>query len=60
MIYQRARKIVGALMQVITYNEFLPALLGTNAIPPYAGYDDSEDAGVRTLIDIKFPTSSWM
>jgi hypothetical protein len=37
-IYQEARRIVGALMQVITYNDFLPALLGPNALRPYLGY----------------------
>ncbi|MEL7499415.1 MAG: peroxidase family protein [Planctomycetota bacterium] len=38
-IYVRARKHVGALMQVITYQEFLPAVMGPNAIRSYRGYD---------------------
>ncbi|MEC9373230.1 MAG: peroxidase family protein, partial [Planctomycetota bacterium] len=42
-IYQRARKIVGALNQIITYQEFLPTLIGDNAIPAYAGYNPSVD-----------------
>lgn len=37
-IYQEARRFVGALMQVITYNEFLPALLGPGALSDYRGY----------------------
>ena len=38
-IYVRAKKRVGAVIQVITYNEFLPALLGKNALRPYRGYN---------------------
>ncbi len=54
-IYQKARKRVGALIQVITYNEFLPALLGTNALAPYQGYNPSVDPG----IDQVFSTAAF-
>lgn len=40
-IYQEARRVVGAMMQVITYNEFLPALLGPGALSDYRGYRTS-------------------
>lgn len=48
-IYQKARRIVGALMQVITYEEFLPAILGENSISEYNGYNDAVDAGINNL-----------
>lgn len=38
-IYQMARKITSAEMSAITYNEFLPALLGGSAMPAYSGYN---------------------
>lgn len=47
-VYQAARKIVGAQMQTVTYNEFLPALLGDSAMPAYAGYNSSTDASIAT------------
>lgn len=45
-IYERARAIVGAQMQVITYEEFLPALVGRDALTPYRGYDPEMDASI--------------
>ena len=40
-IYERTRRLVIAKIQVITYDEWLPALVGPGAIPAYSGYDDS-------------------
>ena len=45
-IYQQARGIVGAEIQAITFNEFLPALLGRDVIERYAGYDDTVDPSI--------------
>ena len=38
-IYVRARAIVIGELQSITFNEWLPAILGPNAVSPYRGYD---------------------
>jgi hypothetical protein len=48
-IYQKAREIVGAQMQVITYNEYLPALLGRRALSRYRGYDSEVNARIGNL-----------
>jgi peroxidase len=42
-VYQMAKAITTAEMVNITYNEFLPHLLGKNAIPAYHGYNPSVD-----------------
>ena len=38
-IFQAARRLVIAEIQIITYNEFLPALIGPTAIKAYRKYD---------------------
>jgi len=54
-IYQTTRRIVGAQIQAITYNEFLPLLLGEGAIDPYSGYDDT----VNPSISNEFSTAAY-
>ncbi len=54
-IYQRARRLVIAEVQAVTYHEFLPALLGPNALRPYAGYKSDVNAGIAT----EFSTAAY-
>ena len=42
-LYQQAKAITTAEIAHITYSEFLPHLLGQNAIPAYKGYDPTVD-----------------
>jgi len=42
-LFQMARAIVTAEIQNITYSEFLPHLLGNDAIPHYQGFDPNAD-----------------
>ncbi|NNF18044.1 MAG: peroxiredoxin [Gammaproteobacteria bacterium] len=48
-IYNKARRLVGAMIQHITYTEFLPVLLGDGAMPVYAGYDPTIDASISSV-----------
>lgn len=48
-IFEKSQKIVASLMQVITYNEFLPLLLGSGAIAPYSGYRSDVDARITNI-----------
>ncbi|MBI3412133.1 MAG: peroxidase [Planctomycetes bacterium] len=45
-IYQLARRYVIAEIESITFNEFLPALLGSNAVKAYAGYNPFVNPGI--------------
>src|SRR5262249_56972258 len=40
------RRQVGAELEVIVYNEWLPALLGPNALPAYTGYKPNVNPGI--------------
>ncbi len=54
-LYQGARRAVIAELQVITYNEWLPALLGPNALPRYTGYKPN----VNPSISNEFSTAMF-
>ena len=48
-VFNRARHIVAAQIQKITYEDFLPLLMGENPLPEYTGYNDQVDAGVANV-----------
>jgi hypothetical protein len=48
-IYQFARAIVGAEMQVINFREFLPELVGPNPLGHYVVYDPYVNAGTSNF-----------
>jgi hypothetical protein len=60
LIYQYARRVVSAEEQAISYEEFLPAILGKKGttkvdIGNYKGYNDNINAGIDTI----FSTSAY-
>ncbi|XP_019591965.2 lactoperoxidase isoform X1 [Rhinolophus sinicus] len=51
-LYQEARKILGAFMQIITFRDYLPNVLGVEMqkwIPPYQGYNKSVDPRISNV-----------
>jgi hypothetical protein len=54
-VYQKARTYVIGEIESITYNQFLPALLGQNAIAPYRGYNPNVNSGIGT----EFSTAAY-
>ncbi len=47
-LYLAARARVEGLIQAITFNEFLPLLVGEGTVPDYAGYDPLADPSITT------------
>ncbi|MEM1231250.1 MAG: peroxidase family protein [Pseudomonadota bacterium] len=45
-VFEAARRLVIAKLQIITFEEWLPVLVGADAIAPYEGYDDSVNPSI--------------
>jgi hypothetical protein len=54
-IYQKARRVVIAEIQAVTYNEFAPTLLGRDALAPYRGYNPNVNPGIA----LEFSTAAF-
>ena len=54
-LFAAARVRVEAVVQAVTYNEFLPKLVGEDAIADYTGYDSTIDPSIST----EFATAAY-
>ncbi|XP_033490175.2 eosinophil peroxidase [Epinephelus lanceolatus] len=52
-LYQEARKIMGAIHQILTWDHYLPRVLGettmSRLMPPYEGYDPEVDPSIANV-----------
>nr|XP_005583875.2 eosinophil peroxidase [Macaca fascicularis] len=57
-LYNEARKIMGAMVQIITYRDFLPLVLGKararRTLGPYRGYCSNVDPRVANVFTLAF------
>ncbi len=54
-LYQSARKVIGAQVQIISYKEFLPLLIGKNSLAKYKGYDPD----INPQISVEFANAAY-
>ncbi|KAM4694406.1 thyroid peroxidase, partial [Discoglossus pictus] len=58
-VYQEARKIVGALHQIITIRDYIPKILGQSAFEKYIGQYQGYDEKVNPSISNIFTTAAF-
>ena len=64
-LFQEGRRLIVALVQHVTYNEFLPTILGRQTMQAYGltpqttGYSNSYDAQVNPSITNEFSTAAY-
>lgn len=51
-IFEATRRLVIGEIQQITYEEYLPALIGDDALPNYTGYDSTENPGLHNEFSV--------
>ena len=53
-IFQETRKIIGAVIQKIVYDDYLPILLGPDALPPYLGHMKDVNPGIINAFTLAY------
>ncbi|XP_004707438.1 lactoperoxidase [Echinops telfairi] len=57
VLFQETRKILGAFVQIVTFRDYLPIVLGDEMqkkIPPYQGYSESVDPRISNVFTFAF------
>lgn len=54
-LYQSARKVIGAKIQAISYNEFLPLIIGEGSLEKYSGFKPD----INPQISIEFANAAF-
>ncbi len=53
-IFQETRKIVGGVIQKIVYKDYLPILLGSDALPAYSGHKEDVNPGIINAFTLAY------